>query len=116
MISTESKVTENEPDDFLLTVAICTRNRVRFLEKVVYHNRKHSGSLTTTFDPLKPRGLFDVIEALKYVRRFLCEFYYDEDVDKAIDNSKVYHSALYFMRACESEGGSMRDTFRKLYP
>ena len=89
---------------------------VRFLPDVVYHNRKHAGSLTTTYDPSKPRGLLDVIQALGYVRRFLLERYSEDEVDRAIDNSKVYHSMLYFMRICEHQGGTMRENFTRLYP
>jgi glycosyltransferase involved in cell wall biosynthesis len=88
---------------------------VRFLESVVYHNRKHAGSLTTTFDPSKPHGLFDVIEALQHVERFLAPFYAPQEIRKAIDNSKVYHSQLYFMRICEHRGGTMRENFTRLY-
>ena len=89
---------------------------VLFLPDIVYHNRKHAGSLTTTYDPSKPRGLLDVIQALGYVRSFLLERYPEEEVNRAIDNSKVYHSMLYFMRICEHQGGTMRENFTRLYP
>jgi glycosyltransferase involved in cell wall biosynthesis len=98
--------------DYLLRAC----SAVRFLPDIVYHNRKHAGSLTTTYDPSKPRGLLDVIQALSYVRRFLLERYTEDEVERAIDNSKVYHSMLYFMRICEHQGGTMRDNFTRLYP
>jgi glycosyltransferase involved in cell wall biosynthesis len=88
----------------------------RFIADMVYHNRKHGGSLTTTFNANDPKALFCVIEALRYVGIFLDDFYDAEEIESALDNSKVYHSMLYFMRACESEGGEMRDVFKKIYP
>lgn len=92
----------------------CTK--VRFLSDVVYHNRKREGSVTTVFDPKDKWGLFGFMEALKYVKRFLLPYYSEAEIDVALDNSKLYHSALYFMRICESEKLSPRETFRKLYP
>ena len=89
---------------------------VRFLNDVVYHNRKHAGSLTTTYDPGKPHGLLNVIQALRYVGLFLAPFYSAEQIEDALDNSKVYHSFLYFMRICESRGGEMRDAFKEVFP
>lgn len=88
---------------------------VRFLSDIVYHNRKHKGSLTTTFDPTNRDGLFCFLEGLKRVKAFLLKHYSTDEVEKAIDNSKVYHSMLYYMRICEQEGGSMRYVLKRLY-
>lgn len=90
--------------------------RVLFIDSVVYHNRKRDGSLSTTFDENNKPGLFGFLHALRYVRTFLEEFYEDEEIDDAIDNSKVYHSALYFSRICQQTGGDMRETLMRLYP
>lgn len=87
-------------------------NKVKFISDVVYHNRKRQGSLTTTFDEKNKPGLFGFLEGLKYVKRFLLQFYPEGEVDDAMDSSKVYHSMLYFTRI----HGSGRETFRKLYP
>lgn len=91
-------------------LTLCTR--VRFIENIVYHNRKRSGSLTTTFDETNKNGLFDALKALKYVQEFLvsqgCRSY-------DIDNSKAYHAILYFKRICEHTGLPMNEVFRKLY-
>ena len=91
-------------------------NKVRIIPNTVYHNRKRQGSLSTTFDDRNKMGLFGFLKALKYVRRFLLGFYDEDEIDDAIDNSRVYHSALYFKRICEQNGGDMRATFMKLYP
>lgn len=90
--------------------------KVRFLYDIVYHNRKHQGSLSTTFDPNNKPGLFGFLHALRYVKTFMEEFYADDVLEDAIDNSKVYHSALYFTRICQQTRESMRDTLMRLYP
>lgn len=89
---------------------------VRFISDIVYHVRKHSGSITTTFDENNKPGLFGFLEGLKYVERFLEPFYAKDEIRTAIDNSKVYHSMLYFMRICNHTGLPMNEVFRKLYP
>lgn len=89
---------------------------VQFISDVVYHNRKREGSLSTTFDPKDKWGLFGFLEGLKYLKKFLLKHYSHDEIDKALDNSKVYHSMLYFMRIVNQEGGSMNDAFKKLYP
>jgi len=86
-------------------------NKVKFISDIVYHNRKRQGSLTTTFDEKNTRGLFGFLEAMKYVKNFLSGFYPTEEIDDALDSSKVYHSMLYFSRIA----GCGRGTFRKLY-
>ena len=88
----------------------------RFIPEIIYHNRKHKGSLTTTFNEKDRDGLFGFMEALKYVRKFIAPFYPDGMLEAAIDNSKAYHSMLYFMRIVAQNGGDMKDTLRKLYP
>ena len=90
--------------------------RVRFISDIVYHNRKRSGSLTTTFSPTEPSGLFGFLEGLKYVKRFLSGFYQDDELEDALDDSKLYHSMLYFKRICASTGEPMNDVFKRLYP
>lgn len=89
---------------------------VAFLNNVVYNNRKRQGSLSTTFNEDDKPGLFGFLPALKYVRTFLEEFYSDEELDNAIDNSKVYHSALYFSRIMAQTGDSPRAALMRLYP
>lgn len=90
---------------------------VRFLIDVVYNNRKHAkGSLTTRFDDGNKSGLFGFLQGMKRVKHFLAYYYPTDEVEDALDNSKVYHSSLYFMRICNQEGGSMRDNFKRLYP
>ena len=89
---------------------------VWFIRDIVYNNRKRQGSLSTTFDPNDKRGLFGFLDALRYVKRFLAEFYPADEIEDALDNSKVYHSMLYFMRICAQDGGSMNESFKKLYP
>lgn len=89
---------------------------VRFIADLVYHNRKRAGSLTTTFDENNKQGLFGFLPALEYVGLFLSRFYANAEINSAINNSKVYHSMLYFMRICDQTGLPMRDVFRKLYP
>ena len=85
---------------------------VKFISDIVYHNRKREGSLTTTFDAKEPRGLFGFLEGLKYVRRFLAGFYPADELEDALDSSKVYHSLLAFTRIAKTG----RDTFKRLYP
>lgn len=87
-------------------------NNVKFLSDVVYHNRKRQGSMTTTFDEKNKPGLFGFLTGLKYVRMFLKDFCMSNEIDDALDSSKVYHSLLYFTRIA----GVGRETFRKLYP
>ena len=89
---------------------------VRFLNSIVYHNRKRKGSLSTTFNENDKPGLFGFLLALRYVRTFLEEFYEDEEIENAIDNSKVYHTMLYYMRICQQTGKPMRDVLMELYP
>jgi glycosyltransferase involved in cell wall biosynthesis len=102
-------------EDMALVFDYLTRcGKVRFLPEVVYHNRKRTDSLTTTFDESNKPGLFGFLGGLKYVRQFLTPF--EVDLEPALDQSKIYHSILYYMRICAQDGGSMRDTFRKLYP
>ena len=76
---------------------LCFRD-VIFIPYIVYHNRKHEGSLTTTFDDKDRRGLFGFMEGLKYVKCFLSSFYSEEELESAIDNFKIYHSVLYAQR------------------
>lgn len=90
--------------------------KVRFLGRLVYHNRKRDGSLSTTFNENDKPGLFGFLPALRYVRTFLEEFYGDDEIEAAIDNSKVYHSLLYFMRICHHRGRTMKETLLELYP
>lgn len=89
---------------------------VRFVSDIVYNNRKHAGSLSTTFDERDKPGLFGFLQALRYVKRFLAEFYDDGFIEDAIDNSKVYHSMLYFSRICQQTGWPMREALMRLYP
>jgi hypothetical protein len=84
--------------------------RVRFINDVVYRNRKRNGSVTTTYS----NGLFEFLEGLKYVKRFLEPYYSREEIEDALDSSKVYHAILYFMRICN--GGNQHDAFMRLYP
>lgn len=90
--------------------------RVRFISDVVYNNRKHNGSITTTFDESNKSGLFEFLEGLKCVRAFLKGFYPDEEIESAIDSSKLYHAMLYFMRVVQHTGLPMNEAFKKLYP
>lgn len=90
-------------------------HRVRFLADVVYHNRKRTGSLSTTFDASNRKGLFGYLEALKHVATFLGPWYGKYEIERAIDSSKVYHSMLYFLRICQQEGGEPRDVLKRLY-
>lgn len=97
---------------------LCTRD-VRFIPDVVYHNRKHGGTLSTTFNENDRRGLFGFLEALKYVDAFLRENLGQgmaNEITDAVDSSKVYHSILYFSRICEQRGGTMRENLLRLYP
>ena len=91
-------------------------SKVSFISDVVYHNRKRQGSLSTTFDRDNIRGLFGFLPAMKYMRDFLERFYTDDEIEDALDNSKMYHSMLYFMRICAQEGGTQRDVLCKLFP
>ena len=86
-------------------------NEVRFISDIVYHNRKRQGSLTTTFDAKDSRGLFGFLEGLKYVKNFMSQFYPADELEDALDSSKVYHSMLYFSRIA----GCGRGTFKRLY-
>jgi glycosyltransferase involved in cell wall biosynthesis len=90
---------------------------VEVIPDIVYHNRKRNGSLTTTFDLTDKYGLFGFLVGLRYARRFLREEcdWPDSEVEMAIDNSRVYHSMLYFMRICEHTGKPMREVFKDLY-
>ena len=85
---------------------------VRFISDIVYNNRKHKGSLTMRANGEGRPGESGFLEGLKYVKRFLEQFYPEEDIGDALDNSKVYHSMLYFSRVA----GTGQETFRKLYP
>jgi len=89
---------------------------VRFIPDIVYHNRKHSGSLSTTFDEKDKKGLFGFLEAMRYVKRFLASFYLEDDIDEALDNSKSYHSMLYFTRIMQQTGDTPRNTLMRLFP
>ena len=89
---------------------------VRFIDSVVYHNRRHGGSLSTTFDPKNKFGLFGFLQSQRYVRTFLEEFFEEAALDEAMDKFKVYQSMLYFMRICDSEGSKAREVFNMLYP
>ena len=91
-------------------------DRARFIPDLIYHNRKRPGSLSTTYDSKNKPGLFGFLSGLKHVRKFLSQYYWSEEIEDAIDNSKVYHSMLYFTRICDQEGGTMREVLRKLYP
>jgi CDP-glycerol glycerophosphotransferase len=90
--------------------------RVRFISDVVYNNRKHDGSVTTIFDENNKRGLFEFLEGLKYVKNFLSQLYPADELEDALDSSKVYHSMLYFMRACAHTREPMKEVFKGLYP
>jgi len=104
-------------EDMALNFDYLTRcDRVKFIPEIVYHNRKRPGSLTTTYNENDKPGLFGFLEGLKYVRKFLSKYYTEAELEQPIDNSKVYHSALYFMRACQITGVPMNDMFKRLYP
>lgn len=89
---------------------------VKIIPDVVYHNRKRQGSLSTSYEPVNKAGLFGFLRALNYVRKFLTRFYDAAEVEDAIDNSKVYHSMLYYKRICDQMGWSTRETLMRLYP
>jgi glycosyltransferase involved in cell wall biosynthesis len=91
-------------------------DRVRFMSDVVYNNRKRAGSLSTTFKEDDKPGLFGFLQALEYVRRFLNVYCEKAEITEAIDNSKVYHSMLYFTRICQQTGWTMREALMRLYP
>lgn len=93
-----------------------TCHSIRFIQDVVYHNRKRGGSLTTSFDEKDRYGLFGFMEGLEYVERFLDGFYLRDEIRRSLDNSRMYHSILYFKRVCESTGLSMDEAFKRLYP
>lgn len=104
-------------EDMAFNFDYLTRCRlVRFIPDIVYNARKRKGSVTTTFDESNKSGLFGFLEGLKYVERFLKPFFSEQEIRDATDNSKVYHSALYFMRICADTGLPMNDAFKKLYP
>lgn len=104
-------------EDMAFNYDYLTRCRsVCFIEDIVYNNRKRQGSLSTTWNPDDKPGLFGFLEALTYVEAFLGRFYYGVQIRKAVDNSKVYHTMLYFERICKQTGLSMRDAMRMLYP
>ena len=104
-------------EDMSFTFDYLTRCKsVRFLSDVVYNNRKHQGSLSTTFNEHDKPGLFGFLRALREVKRFLLPFFSEAEIDAAIDNSKVYHSMLYFSRICQQTGWPMRDALMRLYP
>ena len=84
---------------------------VKFLPDIVYHNRKRQGSLTTTFDEKNKPALFGFLGGLKYVKKFLKPYYLEDEIEDALDSSKLYHSLLYFTRIA----GCGRETFRRLY-
>ena len=90
--------------------------RVKIIPDVVYHNRKRAGSLSTTYDEKNKAGLFGFLKGLGYVRKFLSRFYDVAELDEAIDNSKVYHSMLYFSRICQQTGWTTREGLMRLYP
>lgn len=98
---------------------LCFRD-VRFISDVVYNNRKHEGTLSTTFNPDDRRGLFGFMEGLKYVDRFLRENLKQgttaDAITDAIDISKAYHAMLYFTRIMQQTGETPRDTLMRLYP
>ena len=87
---------------------------IRMIPDVVYNNRKHKDSLTTTFNGERHPGSSGFLEGLKYVKRFLGPFYPEEEIDNALDSSKVYHSMLYLLRAC-GESQEVRTVFRRIY-
>ena len=104
-------------EDMALNFDYFTRaEKARFIPNIVYANRKHSNSLTTTFDPENRGGLFEFLKALREVKRFLAPYYSDDEIEDAMDSSKTYHAMLYFMRICQQRGGTMRDNFKALYP
>lgn len=87
--------------------------RVKFIENIIYHNRRRQGSLSTSFNLDKKGRLFGLLDGLKFVRDFLEERHVDpEQIEDALDSSKVYHSMLYFARI----HGSGRETFKRIYP
>lgn len=90
--------------------------KARFIPQIVYNNRKHAGSLTTTFDERNKHALFEVVQALGSVEKFLRGHYPEEEIRRAVDNSKIYHAQLYFMRICAHTGKPMNEVFTTLYP
>ena len=97
---------------------LCFRD-ISFIADVVYSNRKHDGTLSTTFNPDDRNGLFGFMEGLKYVDRFLRENLKQgisaDAITDAIDNSKAYHSMLYFTRIMQQTGDTPRDALMRLY-
>ena len=88
---------------------------LRFVSDVVYHNRKRQGSLSTTFEEKNKNGLFGFLRGLAFVRRFMEKHYTREELEMALDGSKIYHSMLYFMRICEQQQKPMREVLKSLY-
>lgn len=84
-------------------------NVVRFISDIVYNNQKRTSSLSMSFDEKNKSGLFGFLEGLKYIRRFLQQFYSGDELEDALDNSKVYHSMLYFSRMGP-------DALKKMFP
>lgn len=82
---------------------------VRFLSDIVYNNRKRDGSLSTTFDLNNKEGLFGFLGGLKYVQSFLYGRYNADEITRAIDIAKVYHSMLYAQRIGP-------DALKKVFP
>lgn len=80
--------------------------RVKFIQDVVYTNRKHFDhqSLSTRYNKRDPYGLFGFVIGLSYVRRFLRDFFLEVDIDHAVANSYIYHMILYFVRICGQAG------------
>ena len=89
---------------------------VRFISDIVYNNRKREGSLTTTFDENNKMGLFGFMHGLRHVATFLERYYPDDVLQPALDNSKLYHSLLYFSRICSQSGGTPREVFMRIFP
>lgn len=80
---------------------------VRFIPDIVYHNRKHSDSLSTRYDG--SRGLFDFLGGLKHVSNFMDGFYPGQATREAIEISKIYHTMLYAERIGP-------DALKKVFP
>lgn len=104
-------------EDMAFNFRYLKRSRlVNFIPETVYNNRKRAGSLSTTFDVKNPPGLFGFLRAMQFVKEFMLPFYSSHEIDEALDNSKVYHTMLYFTRICEQTGWPMRQAMRELYP
>ena len=95
---------------------------VKFTGDVVYNNRKHGvyDSLSTRFNPSDRYGLFGFVVGLHHLRVYMSRSNYESDVlDRAIQQSYIYHMILYFVRICGqafSWGvyGLIRDTMRSI--